>query len=163
MNTDVIGIVSLRNEHVLGPGQTGSGIGVSISSILSNVDALKQGARFFAANPICADLVRPGLPEPIPVFPRIFTGRATLHGQPAPNGGTIQARLECYITTIGVIQTEGFYPLTYVGPQQEEGFEGRPVMFYINGFLANETFSFEVNLSDPIVPLDLSAGSAPEG
>ena len=36
-------------------------------------------------------------------------------------------------------------------------------MFYINGFLANETFSFEVNLSDPIVPLDLSAGSAPEG
>ena len=163
LNTDVIGIVSLRNEHVLGPGQTGSGIGVSISSILSNVDQLKQGARFFLPNSICAELVRPGLPETVPVFPRIFTGRATLHGQPAPTGATIQARLECYITPIGTLQTEGFYPLTYVGPQQEEGFEGRPVTFYLNGFLANETFSFEVKLSDPIVPLDLHAGSAPEG
>ena len=161
LNTHVIGIVSLRNAQLLG--HSNSGVGLSISAILSNVDQLKQGARFFLPNPICEELVRPGVIETVPVFPRIFTGRATLHGQPAPNGGTIQARLECYITTIGVIQTEGFYPLTYVGPQQEEGFEGRPIKFYINGFLANETFSFEVALSDPIVPLDLHAGSAPEG
>ena len=161
LNTHVIGIVSLRNEQLLGHGN--SGIGVSISSLLSNVDALKQGARFFAPNPVCGELLRPGLPAPIPVFPRIFTGRATLHGQPAPAGGTIQARLGCYITSIEPLQTEGFYPLTYVGPQREEGFEGRPVKFYLNGFLANETFSFQVNLSDPIVPLDLNAGSAPEG
>ena len=160
LNTDVIGIVSLRNEHVLGPGQTGSGIGVSISSILSNVDQLKQGARFFLPDPICEELVRPGLPEPVPVFPRIFTGRATLDGQPMLVGATIQARLGCYVTTIEIVETEGYYPLTYVGPQQEEGFAGRFVKFYLNGFLANETFAFEVDLSNPIVVLDLTAESA---
>ncbi len=158
LNTHVIGIVSLRNAQLLG--HSNSGVGLSISAILSNVDQLKQGARFFLPNPICEELVRPGLPDPVPVFPRIFTGQATLDGQPVPAGATIQARLGCYVSMVEVVETEGYYPLTYVGPQQEEGFDGRFVRFYVNGLLANETFAFEVDLSNPIVVLDLTTGSA---
>ena len=162
LNAVVIGIVSLRNEQLLGPAQTSVGIGVSIGSILSNVDDLTKGAKFFLPNRNC-DVTNGSVP-PLPPFPLFFSGQATLHGQPAPVGATIQARLECYITTFTFVREEGVYRNVHVAPPEEDdGFVGSPVKFYVNGFLADQTFNYRRSLSDPNETLDLTAGSTDSG
>ena len=144
LNADVVGIVSPKNVQVLGPGSASVGLGVSIRSILSNVENLKRGASCF----------RPHKPEPggvnaIPPFPRLFQGTVTLDGEPAPVGTLVQARVHGYVTEVATIARAGVLPLITVQPPEEEGYANEPVRFYVNCFEAPQTGTYIADINNP--------------
>ena len=151
LNTDVVGIISPRTTEVLGPGASGSGLGVSIQSILANVNDLKQGATCF----------RPHNPEPksinpIPPFPRLYQGTITINGQAAPVGTIVQARVAGYVTDVVVVTEAGTLPLMTVQPPEEDGYVGEEVQFYVNCFRTPETDNYVSDLRDPLGDIDLT-------
>ncbi len=155
---ELIAVASLRSKQVLGTAREDNGVSVAISSVVPQLDALKCGAQLFLPNPL-VDAGRNGLPPPLPPFPRIFDGRVTLNGQSAPIGTKVQARIGQYVTDVSSVVTAGLYPFLTVQPPDERNYTGEPVQFYIDGFLASQTFPFSVDESAGSVSLDLSAAS----
>ena len=156
LNTDVVGIVSPRAGEVLkdslGSGASGHGLGVSIGSILDNVEDLKLGASCF----------RPHDPDPksainpIPSFPRLYQGTITINGQPAPIGTIVQARVAGYVTGIQVIDETGVLPLMTVQPPEEDGYVGEDVQFYVNCFRTPQTGEYVADMDDPLKDINLT-------
>ncbi len=152
-NLKVLGMVSLRNQTVAPGASLGSGIFVSVASLTTNIEKLKRGSQIFYPH----TPKPPGPIPPIPPFPRIFNGRAFVDGVPVAVGATIQARVAGYITPIIEVEFEGFYPNLHVNPPTEQGYVGMTIYFYVDGFLANETFVHEISGRDPIVMMTLTA------
>ena len=152
-NFKVLGMVSLRSETVVPGAPQGSGVFVSVSSLTTNIDKLKRGSQIFYPHTPAV----PGPIPPIPPFPRIFHGPAFVDGVPIAVGAPIQARIGGYVTPIIEVEFEGFYPTLSVNPPTEEGYVGNTITFYIDGFLANETFVYEISDRDPIVMMTLTA------
>ncbi len=154
LNADVVGIISARTVDVLGPSAAGSGLGVSIRSIMSNVEDLKQGASCFGAhNPL------PKGVNPLHPFPRIYQGAVIVNGQPAPVGTRVQARIAGYITGIKRVVEPGVLPFMTVQPPEETGYVGQEVRFYVNCFEISiddpEKNVYVSDLSNPLVTIDL--------
>ena len=154
LNTDVVGIVSSRSEAVLGPGAAGSGLGVSIGSILADAENLKRGATCFRPhNP------PPSTVNPVPPFPRLYQGTGTVNGAPAPVGTRIQARIAGYVTDVELVVEAGKLPLMTVQPPEEPGYVGEEVRFYVNCFEVAiddpEKRFYVSDVSNPLVSVDL--------
>ena len=152
-NFRVLGMVSLRREIVAPGSQPGTGLFVSVVSLIANLDNLKRGSQIFYPHspPV------PGAIPPPPPFPLIFQGEAYVDGVPIAVGATIQARLAGYITPIIKVEVEGRYPFIRVNPPIESGYAGETITFYVDGFLASETHVYEIDEKDPIVDLILTA------
>ena len=152
-NFRVLGMVSLRREVVAPGSQPGTGLFVSVVSLIANLDNLKRGSQIFYPHspPV------PGAIPPPPPFPLIFHGEAYVDGVPVAVGATIQARLAGYTTPIIEVEFEGFYPFIRVNPPIESGFVGETITFYVDGFLASESHVYEIDETDPIVDLTLTA------
>ena len=152
-NFKVLGMVSLRNETVAPGAPLGSGIFVSVASLTTNLDKLQRGSQIFYPHtpPV------PGPIPPIPPFPRIFHGPAFVDGAPVAVGAPIQARVGGYVTPIIEVEFEGLYPNLPVNPPTEQGYVGMTITFYVDGFLANETFVYEISDRDPFVMMTLTA------
>ena len=152
-NLNVLGMVSLRRETVDASAPPESGLFVSVASLTANLDKLKRGSQiFYPYSPPVEGRI-----PPLPPFPRLFAGQASIDGVPAAVGAPIQARVGDYVTHITRVKSEGRYSSFRVNPPIERGYSGMEISFYVDGFLANETAVYESSINDPDVVLDLTA------
>ena len=56
--------------------------------------------------------------------------------------------------------TEGKYSFLKIGPPIDVGFLDEKIVFYIDGFVTEQTSVYETSMSDPLTKLDLSANVA---
>lgn len=80
-----------------------------------------------------------------PPIPSDYSGTVTVGGTPAPNGTTVQAKIETY-TSASVTVTGGKYQFLIVGPPSST-FQGKTITFLVGGVAANETSTFEQGTS----------------
>ena len=94
-----------------------------------------------------------------PPFPSFFSGNASINGVAVKDGTLIYARIDNYISE-SVVTTEGKYSFLKIGPPIDVGFLDEKIVFYIDGFVTEQTSVYETSMSDPLTKLDLSANVA---
>ncbi|MBI2906277.1 MAG: hypothetical protein HYX92_01335 [Chloroflexi bacterium] len=91
-----------------------------------------------------------------PPIPSDYSGTVTIGGKPAPDGATIQGKIDTYLTPLVTVKG-GKYQFLIVGPLDPTAI-GKTVTFLINGAVANETSTFEMGTTKT---LNLTIASAP--
>ena len=146
-NNDVIGVITFPLD----------GIVSKIRS--SDLNKMSLGSKIF----------QPSKPEDIlgadfsqattPPFPVFFSGAASINGIPVSDGTLIYARVENYISE-AVTTSNGKYSFLKIGPPTDLGFLNEKVLFYIDGFITDQTGIYQTSMNDPLTKLDLSANVA---
>ncbi len=157
---EVIGINTTAIASVLGQSIAGVGLAVHLSEVINRLDELVAGAHFYKPTPP-GSLLPPGSTPQIPPFPNIFSGDVTINGEPAPAGTQVFIRVGRYVSE-WVVTEDGRYPFITVGPPDDDGYQGEPVIFYVNGFPIDKGLVFGPSQEGPIrdVDLDLVTSSA---
>lgn len=91
-----------------------------------------------------------------PPFPSFFSGAASINNIPVSDGTVIYARVENYISE-SVVTSNGKYSFLIIGPPTDLGFLNEKVVFYIDGFMAEQTSIYQTNMNDPVTKIDISA------
>ena len=130
-------------------------LGGTVSTIVgAGIDKMSLGSKIY----------QPTKPEDLenfsqattPPFPSFYSGAASINGIPVSDGTLIYARVENYISE-AVVTSNDKYSFLIIGPPTDRGFLNEKVVFYIDGFIAEQTSIYQTSMDDPLTKLDLSA------
>lgn len=155
----VVGVVTARIEQVFDRPVQGIGLAIDIESVTARLNRLSRGAQYFRPTKL-QDFYPAGTTPPVPPFPNIFRGTVTIDGQPAGDNVQVYARIGRYVSN-PVAAKGGSYPYLTVQPPSEEGFNGKEIVFYVDGFPAAQRPIYQADKADPLVDLNLVATSQP--
>ena len=133
-------------------------LGGTVSTIVgAGIDKMSLGSKIY----------QPTKPEDLenfsqattPPFPSFYSGAASINGIPVSDGTLIYARVENYISE-AVVTSNDKYSFLIIGPPTDRGFLNEKVVFYIDGFIAEQTSIYQTSMDDPLTKLDLSANVA---
>ena len=130
-------------------------LGGTVSTIVgAGIDKMSLGSKIY----------QPTKPEDLenfsqattPPFPSFYSGAASINGIPVSDVTLIYARVENYISE-AVVTSNDKYSFLIIGPPTDRGFLNEKVVFYIDGFIAEQTSIYQTSMDDPLTKLDLSA------
>jgi len=96
--------------------------------------------------PLAAPLPERDNSEP----PHVFVGSVTINGAPAPNGTEVTVWLEEFNTPLGAGTSSGGNYLVYATQHGAQSFEGRTLIFKVNGQDSGETAIWKKGGATPL-------------
>ena len=135
-------------------------LGGTVSTIIgAGTDKMSLGSKIYKATKP-EDILEEGFSQATtPPFPSFFSGDASINGIAVKDGTVIYARIDNYISE-SVVTKEGKYSFLQIGPPTDIGFLDEKIVFYIDGFITEQTGVYQTSMENPLTKLDLSANVA---